>query len=69
MARRIGDDEFALFSGEKTIGDINGNALLALGRQPVDQKGKINRIALRAGFFRGRFQRAQLVVKNHFTVI
>ena len=69
MARRIGDNEFAFFSSEKAIGHINGNALLALSRQPVNQKGEINSFALRAGFFGRRFQGAELVVENHFAVI
>ena len=37
VARRVGDDEFALLGGEETVGDIDGDALLALRRQPIDQ--------------------------------
>ena len=37
MARCVRDDEFALVRGEEAIRDIDGDALLALGFQPVNQ--------------------------------
>ena len=45
MARRVGDDEAALVGGEEAIGDIDGDALLALGLQPVDQQREIDVVA------------------------
>ena len=48
MARRVGDDEFALVGGEGAIGDIDGDALFALSRQAVNQKCEIERAALGA---------------------
>ena len=44
----VGDDEFALLGGEKAIGDIDGDALFALGRQPIDQQREIDLPAARA---------------------
>ena len=38
MPWSISDDEFTLFRGEITIRHINGNALLALGTQLLDQR-------------------------------
>jgi hypothetical protein len=32
----VGDDDFASVSGKEAIGDVNGNSLLALGREAVD---------------------------------
>ena len=43
VAGRIGNDELAPGGGEITIGNINGNALLALRAQSISQQGKINR--------------------------
>ena len=38
MARCISHDEFALVGGESAIGHVNGNALLALGGETIDQQ-------------------------------
>ena len=48
MARRVGDDERALGRGEKTIGDIDRDALLPFGLQSVHQKGEVDVTARRA---------------------
>jgi len=36
-----GDDELAPFGGEEAVGHVDGDALLALGRQPVDEQREI----------------------------
>ncbi len=41
MARRIGDDELPPRGREIAIGDVDGDALLALGLKPVDQKREV----------------------------
>ena len=38
VARRIGDDELAPRRGEIAIGDVDGDALLALGLQAVGEQ-------------------------------
>jgi hypothetical protein len=43
VARRIGDDELPSRCREIAIGDVDGDLLLALGLQPVDQKRKVER--------------------------
>jgi hypothetical protein len=35
VARRVSDDEFAAIGGEEAIGDVDGDALLALGGEAV----------------------------------
>ncbi len=45
VARRVGDDELALVGGEIAIGDIDGDALLALRLQAIDQQGQIQLLA------------------------
>ena len=53
VARRVGDDEFAPMRGEVAIGDIDGDALLALGREAVDEEGEVDRLPRRAVPARG----------------
>jgi hypothetical protein len=43
VARRVGDDEFPPRGREIAIGDVDGDLLLALGLEPVDQQRKIKR--------------------------
>ncbi len=60
MSRRISNDEFAFGCGEITVGDVNGNALFALGGKAVRQAGKIKRFAV----FGGAVEFVNLVVSN-----
>ena len=46
----IGDDELALLRIEKAVGDIDGDALLALGGKAIDQQGEIDLLPLGADF-------------------
>ena len=69
MARRVGNDELALLGGEETVGDIDGDALLALGLQAVNQEGEIDLLADRAVFLGIAFQRSQLVLEDQLGVV
>ncbi len=69
MARRVGDDELALLGGEEAVGDVDGDALLALGGKPVDQESEIDLLSLRADALRIRLQRRQLILEDHLAVI
>ena len=42
VPRRVGDDELALVGREEAIGDIDGDALLTLGLQAIDQQRQID---------------------------
>ena len=42
VARRVGDDELALVGREEAVGDVDGDALLALGLQAVDQQREVD---------------------------
>ena len=64
VAGRIGDDEAARLRREIAIGDVDGDALLALGREPVDQQSEIGRFALRTEFPGVVVERAELVVED-----
>ena len=41
MSRRVGDDELALFGGKEAVGDIDGDALFALGLETIEQQREI----------------------------
>ena len=45
VARRIGDDELAPGGGEIAIGDIDGNPLLTLRLQAIDQQRQVDLVA------------------------
>ena len=52
VSRCVGDDVFAARCGEVAIRDVNGDALLALGLQPIGKQGEVNAIVIAAVVFR-----------------
>ena len=60
----IGDDELALFGIEKPVGDIDGDALLALGGEAIDKQRKVDLAILRAETAAIRLQRDQLIIEQ-----
>ena len=64
VARRVGDDEFALVGGKEAIGDVDGDALLALGLEPVDQQRKIDVVAGGAVLLRIPFESRQVILEQ-----
>ncbi len=69
MAGGVGHDELALVGGEEAVGDVNGDALFPLGRQTIDQKGKVDLAALGADGLAVMFQTGQLIFEDHLGVI
>ena len=69
VARRVGDDERALFGGEIAIGDVDGDALFAFGLEPVDQQRIIDILAGGAEFFRVARRVRQLVVEDELLLV
>ena len=67
MAGRVGDDEFALGRGEVAIGDINGDALFALGFEAVGEKREVDVII--AALARRVLDGFELVFKNVFGIV
>jgi hypothetical protein len=45
VARGVGNDELALLGGEVAVGDVDRDALLALGLQAVGQQRQVDRLA------------------------
>jgi hypothetical protein len=69
MPRRVGDDEFALFGREEAIGDVDSDALFALGGEAVDEEREVDLVALRADFLRVRFKRGELVFVKELRIV
>ncbi|MNX90770.1 hypothetical protein D3C86_1228300 [compost metagenome] len=69
MAGGVGDDELALVGGKEAVSHIDGDALLALGAQAVDQQGEIQFVTLGAEFFRVGFELAKLVLEQRLGLI
>ncbi len=69
VSGRVGDDELALVACEEAIGDIDCDALLALGGQPVDEKREIELSARLALALALGFQGSELVVEHLVAVV
>jgi hypothetical protein len=69
VSRRVGDDEAARGAGEKAVRDIDGDALLALGLEPVEEEGEVDFPALRAMLLRIRFERGELIVEDALRLV
>ena len=54
---------------KKAVGDVDGDALLALGGQAVDQQGEVDLLPLRAHFLAVRLERGQLVLEDHLRFV
>ena len=69
MSWRVSNDEGPPVGGEISVGHIDGDALLALGRQPINKKRKIELTILRAKFPAVGVESGQLVVEDHLGFI
>jgi hypothetical protein len=69
VAGRIGDDELALLGGEKAVGDVDGDALLALGGEAVDEQREVDLLALGAPLLRVFLDGAELVFEQQLGVV
>ena len=69
VPRRVGDDEGAFRGREIPVGDIDRDALLALGFQSIDQQGEIDIVADRAVLLRIAFERRELVVEDRVLLV
>ena len=69
MAGAVRHDEFALFGVEEAIGNVNRDALLALGGEAIDQQREVDLLPLRARFLAVSRQRIELIFKDHLAVI
>ena len=70
VAGRVGDDEAALVGGEEAIGDVDGDALLALGVEAVDEQREVD-VARRSCRSVREFgtQRRELVLEQQLGIV
>ena len=68
-ARRGGDDEGAPRRGKETVGDVDGDALFALGLQAVHQKGEIDVVAGGAVAYRILGEGGELVLEDELGIV
>ena len=69
VAGRVGHDEGAPRRREVAVGDVDGDALLALGLEPVDQQREIDVVADRAVLLRVALERRELVVEDRLLLV
>ncbi len=67
VARGVGEDEPAAGGGEVAVGHVDGDALLALGAQPVGQQRQVRRLL--AAVQRRLLDGLQLVGEDRFGVV
>ena len=64
VARRVGDDELAPVGREEAVRDVDGDALLALGGEAVEEEREVEVVALRADALRVDLERGELVLEQ-----
>ena len=64
VAGRVGDDEVRAGGREIAVGDVDRDALLALGLEPVDEQREIDVLAGRAVAPRIGLKRRELIVEH-----
>ncbi|MNZ92720.1 hypothetical protein D3C78_1117540 [compost metagenome] len=69
MARGVGNDELALGGREVAVGHIDGDALLALGLQAVDQQRQVDVVTGGADFLRIAGDGFQMIFVDHLRVV
>ena len=69
VAGRVGDDELAFPGREEAVGDVDGDALLALGGEAVDEEGEVDGLALRAVAPGVGFEGRELVFEDHLRIV
>ena len=65
VARAVGDNELALFSGEEPVSDVDGDTLFALGSKAINEQREIDLLPLRADPLAVGFERRQLILEDH----
>jgi hypothetical protein len=61
---RVGDDVLALVGGEVAVGDVDRDALLALGGETVEEQREVEILALRPDAARVGLERGELVLEQ-----
>ena len=67
VAGRVRDNELAARRGEIPVGDVDGDALLALGAETISEIREIDLAA--AGNVRGPFERLELILHQRLRIV
>ena len=67
MTRRVRDDEFPLGGGEVAVGDVDGDALFALGLEAVGKEGEV--YVFIAAAARGFLHGFELILEDGFGIV
>ncbi len=69
VARGVGDDELAVLGREEPVRDVDRDALLAFGRQTIEEEGEVEVAALRADLRRVGFERGEVVLEHEMRLV
>src|SRR5207248_3920978 len=69
VAGSVGDDVLARVRGEEAVGDVDRDALLALGGEAVEQQCEVQLVALRAHAARVDLERGELVLEEELRLV
>ena len=69
MPWSVGDDIFALFGREEAVGDVDGDPLLPLTLQSVDQQCHVDLLTGGSVFATFALRRRQLILEDHLGII
>ncbi len=69
VAGGVGDDELAPVRGEEAVGDVDGDALLALGGEAVHEQREVDVAALRAPLLRVVLDGGELILEQHLGLV
>src|SRR5215467_4644494 len=69
MARRVGHNELAPVGREETVSYVDGDALLTLSDQAVEEQGEVQVAALGPDLLRISLERGQVVLEHQFRLV
>ena len=69
VARCVGDDELPTVGGEEPVGHIDGDALLALGLQAVEQEREVEVVALGADPLGVGLEGGEMILEHHVRLV
>ena len=69
VARRVGDDVLARVGREEAVGDVDRDALLALGGEAVEEEREVELLALRPDALRVGLERGHLILEEHLRLV
>ena len=69
VARGVGDDELALVGRKEPVGDVDGDALLALGGEAIDEQREVDAFVADVAVLALLAEARELVVEDELAVV